>query len=270
MRYNNEGKSRETRGGKPVPTSPRGTSALQTVSENDIVFVNIEGVPELSSFDNLSADMQRLWDSASAAWRPAGVSASEAYAEAGTMAEFGKVACITAGVIRHREGETDPFFITSTYSGDSERDVLCGFAEMVGNFLSTPAQDHMLCGHGVLRAGIPFFAKRLIVNNIQLPSLFDKRRRRKVADSVIDTADYWAFTETTGRPAPAELLGRVLGLDVEQDDFDPRVAADLYHTSADMTPLIGRSERKALLYAQILRRFRGESVILPDRVISKK
>lgn len=270
MRYNNEGKSREGRGGKQAPASARGTSALQTVSENDIVFVNIEGVPELSSFDNLSADMQRLWDSASAAWRPAGVSAGEAYAEAGTMAEFGKVACITAGVIRHREGEQDPFFITSTYSGDSERDVLCGFAEMVGNFLSTPAQDHMLCGHGVLRAGIPFFARRLIVNNIQLPALFDRRGRRKVADSVIDTADYWAFTETPGGQAPAELLGRVLGLDVERDDFDPRVAADMYHASADMAPLIARSERKALLYAQILRRFRGEGVILPDRVIRKQ
>ena len=88
------------------------------------------------------------------------MTASEAYAEAGAMAEFGKVACITAGVIRHKEGETDPFFITSTYSGDSERDVLCGFAEMVGNFLSTPAQDHVLCGHGVLAADIPFFAGR--------------------------------------------------------------------------------------------------------------
>lgn len=268
MKYtNNDGKGRDTASDKGRDFSPRGAAAVFSAKPDDVVFINIEGVPELASTNDLSDTMRQLWESLP---HPAALSTDEAYRAMGLCAEFGKVACMTAGVIRSRAGETEPYFITSTYAADDERQVLCDFSEMIGNFFSTSPRSRFVCGHGIHASDVPFFAKRLIVNRLPLPALFDKHGRRWLDENVIDTADFWAMGNADAPATSAPLLASVLGIDVDPTDYDAIEAATLYHDDHDLRSLAQRSERKVLVAARIFRAMRGESPISGDHVIRKE
>lgn len=263
---NNDGKLRKPANDKAREFTPRGAAALLTVGTDDVVFVNVEAVPELSSPLYLSDTMRRMWD---ARPRPDAMSPEEAYAAMGHCAEFGRVACVTVGVIRARKDDEAPYFITSTYVSDDERRALCDFSEMINNFFIRQPQSHFVCGHDILRSQIPFFARRLIINRLPLPSLFDRQGRRKLAESVIDTADFWAMSDVASPRVPAPVLASALGIDVDPDDYDAPTATSLFHDEADLDAIARRSERKVFTSAQIFRSLRGESLILSDHFIRK-
>ena len=65
------------------------------------------------------------------------------------------------------------------------------------------------------------------------------------------------------------MLAEVFGLDCEDSDYDVTVANDIFYTDGDIDALKARSERKALLNAQLVLRFRGEGVIDPGHVVRK-
>ncbi len=265
--YNkNEGKAHKPAIERNRDIQPRGTAALLSVSADDVMFVNVEAVPELASTSYLSASMQRFWE---AMPRPDGVSPDEAYAAMGHCAEFGRVACVTVGVIRTRKPDDTPYFITSSYVSDDERSPLCDFAEVLDNFFSQQARGHFVCGHNILRSEIPFFARRLVINRLRLPALFDYHGRRKLADNVIDTADFWAMSDFASLRVDAPLLASVLGVDADPDDYDPARAAELFHQDNDLDAIARRSERKVFTSAQIFRSIRNESLILSDHFIRK-
>ena len=77
MKYtNNDGKGRDTASDKGRDFSPRGAAAVFSAKPDDVVFINIEGVPELASTNDLSDTMRQLWESLP---HPAALSTDEAY-----------------------------------------------------------------------------------------------------------------------------------------------------------------------------------------------
>lgn len=265
--YSNRGAEGDSR--PKTPFVPDGTTSLRGLSLEDVVFINVEGVPELNSFDNLTPEMQAFWDAASADLRTGGEAAEAVYSKAGDFAEFGKAACITAGVIRKRDDSEDPYFVTTSYVGDDERDILTQFSQMLDNFFAHTNSLHYLCGHAIWQKDVPFLAKRMLINGLPLPALFDSNGRRPLRAQLVDTAEFWTFSDHSAPRVTAPLLASVFGLNIESADFDPTEAARLFYQDGDPDALQQRSERKALLYAQLVLRFRGQGVIEPERVIRK-
>lgn len=266
--YNNKGADNDSR--SKTPFVPDGTASLRSLKIEDVVIINVEGVPELSDFDNLTYEMKTFWEAASTQWQTAGKTAQDVYPMAGEMAEFGKAACITAGVIRQRPDSESPYFVTMSYVGDDEREVLTKFSQMLDNFFSDNSSVHYLGGHGIWQRDVPFIAKRMLVNRLQLPALFDSNGRRPLRAQLVDTAESWTFSDHSAQRMPARLLASVFGLDAEAEDFDPAEAARLYYQEGDAEAIQQRSERKALLYAQLLLRFRGQELIDSTHVVRKE
>lgn len=246
-----------------------GTQAIKMVSDDDVIFVNVEGVPAVDNFDSLSDQMQSLWGCMASSVAAEGETPREAYAHAGSVAEFARVACISVGVIRYRAGEREPYFVTQTYEADVERDMLADFVQMVDNFIGQGSQIRFLCAHGIRRGALPFLAKRLIINDVELPIVFDPEGRKPVGYNIIDTADFWTMGDVNAKRVPTELMANVLGIDAQPEDYNDAEAAKLYKNYC-LEELIQRSERKLLVNAQIARRLRGYGVISPDHVIGKK
>lgn len=266
MKTNNRGADPDSR--QKTPFVPDGTASLRALSLDDVVFINVEGVPELSDFANLTTEMKAFWATTAATLDPDG-QPGDLYQRAGEVAEFGKAACITAGVIRKRDDDESPYFVTTSYVGHDERDVLTRFSQMMGNFLSDANGLHYLCGHGIWQRDVPFLAKRLLINRLPLPAIFDGNGRRPLRAQLVDTAEFWTFSDHAARRVPANLLAAVFGFDSEAEDFDPAEAARLFHEEDDIEALQRRSERKALLSAQLMLRFRGQGVIDPSHVVRK-
>ena len=70
---------------------------LSKLNLEHIVFLDIETVPEVQNFTDLSADKQELWTQKSQYQRKDEFTAEEFYPRAGIWAEFGKIICISVG-----------------------------------------------------------------------------------------------------------------------------------------------------------------------------
>lgn len=89
---------------------------IQNIPLERILFLDIETVPQASAWEELSETEQYLWDKKTKFQRKDEVSAEEFYERAGIMAEFGKIICITIGMVE----KNDTLKIKS-FSGHDEK-----------------------------------------------------------------------------------------------------------------------------------------------------
>ena len=78
----------------------------------NILFLDIETVPEVQDFNELDSEKKDLWDVKSKYQRKDEFTAEEFYPSAGIWAEFGKIICISVGYFTFK-GEQRNFRTTS-------------------------------------------------------------------------------------------------------------------------------------------------------------
>ena len=112
---------------------------------NNILFLDIETVPQHPSFDLVPNDWKELWTKkAEALLRNRELETVESiYSRAGIYAEFGKIICISCGVIMG-SGENKRIVIKSFY-GEEEKVILQDFSEMLRKWAVDP--NKFLCAH---------------------------------------------------------------------------------------------------------------------------
>ena len=96
------------------------------ISFDKILFIDIETVPAVADFCDLSAEMQELWEEKFSRLQKnipqkyAELSSAEGFKDsAGIYAEFGKIVCISVGFCHSRQGER--CFRARSFAGDDER-----------------------------------------------------------------------------------------------------------------------------------------------------
>ena len=112
---------------------------------NNILFLDIETVPQFSSYQELPEDWRQLWDTKSASLSKyhEGQTNESLYPRAGIYAEFGKVVCISCGVLQGHAGNRK--IILKSFWGDDEKQLLQQFNEMLNKW--TAGDLKFLCAH---------------------------------------------------------------------------------------------------------------------------
>ena len=101
---------------------------LANIKPEDILFLDIETVPAVSSFDLLDPAFQVLWDKKSKQFRGEDQGAAEVYERAGIYSEFGRIVCISVGLIK----EKNPYiFRVKSFFGENEKSILSEFCEFL-------------------------------------------------------------------------------------------------------------------------------------------
>ena len=161
---------------------------LSKLNLEHIVFLDIETVPEVQNFTDLSADKQELWTQKSQYQRKDEFTAEEFYPRAGIWAEFGKIICISVGYFTNINSERR-FRITSFY-GD-ERPLLLEFKTLIETHFSKP--KHLLYAHNGKEFDFPYIARRMIIHNVPLPvklNLFGKKPREVPHLDTLELCNY--------------------------------------------------------------------------------
>ena len=70
---------------------------LQKLNLEEILFLDIETVPEVAEYTDLEDYKKELWEQKSQYQRKDEFTAEEFYERAGIWAEFGKIICISVG-----------------------------------------------------------------------------------------------------------------------------------------------------------------------------
>jgi len=235
---------------------------LTNVKPEDILFLDIETVPAVASYNALDQAFQRLWDKKSKQFRTEEQTAAEVYDRAGIYAEFGKIICISVGLIK----EKDPFsFRLKSFFGDDEKALLTEFSEMLKKFSRN--RDVLLCAHNGKEFDYPYIARRMIINKIVIPEILDNAGKKPWEVKMLDTLDLWKFGDYKSYTS-LELLTSILGIASPKDDIDGSMVAGIYRDEHDLNRIVTYCEKDVLAVAQVLLRFMNLPEIGSEKIES--
>lgn len=226
---------------------------IQKIPIKNILFLDIETVPQIDTWDNLDSNTQYLWDKKTKSQRKEEIQASDFYEQrAGIMAEFGMIVCISIGMIDNNSGKLK----IKTFSGD-ERNLLISFCEL---FNSPRLNNIILCAHNGKEFDFPYIARRLLINGIQPPVPFQMFGKKPWEIPHIDTMELWKFGDWKSYVS-LELLAHIFGIPTPKDDIDGSMVADIYYKDGDIDRIIHYCEKDVLTLANVFRRMRQEDLL---------
>ena len=232
---------------------------IANINSDDILFVDIETVPSVSAFEEMSEPMQHLWEKKSKHFRDAQQTPSDVYERAGIYAEFGKIICISAGYL------TGSTFRLKSVFGDDEKTLLGEFGAMVAKW--EMRKDPYLCGHNVKEFDFPYVARRMIINRVKIPETLNSAGKKPWEVKHLDTMELWKFGDYKNFTSLA-LLAEILGIPTPKDDIDGSMVARVYWEEHDINRIAAYCEKDVLTTARVLMRFMGRETIADENVES--
>lgn len=152
----------------------------------DLIFIDIETVPQYSSFDQLSPVMKELWQAKHATLKAGDETAEDGFLKrAGIYAEFAKIVCISIGFFRQDKMAGKRIFRVKCISGDDEKQLLVDFTDLVSK--SFNAERYHFCGHNIREFDIPFICRRLLIHRLPLPDMLNASGKRPWEMLDVDT-----------------------------------------------------------------------------------
>ena len=178
---------------------------LENINPGDIMFLDIETVPVLSSFEMLDPAIQVLWEKKSANFRKDDQTAADVYERSGIYAEFGKIICISVGLLKDK----NPYgFRLKSFYGDDEKSILLEFSAMISKFSKN--RDALLCAHNGKEFDYPYIARRMIINGLVIPEILNNAGKKPWEIKLLDTMELWKFGDYKSYTS-LDLLSSILG-----------------------------------------------------------
>ena len=216
------------------------------VSIPEILFLDIETVPQEQEWQNVSLEMQELFAKKTAYQRKDEISPEEFYERAGIWAEFGKIVCISVGYFK-TTGDNRSFRTTSFY-GD-ERTLLIEFKNLLETHFNR--SHHILCAHNGKEFDFPYIARRMIILGVELPYKLNLFGKKPWEVPHLDTLDLWKFGDYKNYTS-LKLLTNVLGIPSPKEDIDGSQVYKVFYQDKDIDRIIQYCEKDTIAVAQIL------------------
>ena len=229
---------------------------LDKIKAESLLFIDIETVSGQDSFETLSPKLQELWEKKSNYFRSDEESAADVYQRAGIYAEFGKIVCISTGMIVQKDGVRK--FVAKSFYGDDERRLLEDFADMLTRFCAKPNRN--LCAHNGKEFDFPYIARRMLINGVKLPEVLDIAGKKPWEVQFLDTMELWKFGDYKHYTSLA-LLCEVFNIPTPKDDIDGSMVGEVYWNDKDIERIAIYCEKDILATAQLFLRYQGQELI---------
>ena len=226
---------------------------IQHIPLEKILFLDIETVPQAGNWEELHETDQYLWDKKTKMQRKEDFTAEDFYSErGGIMAEFGKIICISVGILEKSEK-----LMIKSFSGDDERKLLEEFGEI---FNHPKLHDVILCAHNGKEFDFPWIARRFLINGMQPPKPFQMFGKKPWEIPHLDTMELWKFGDYKSYIS-LELLAHVFGIPTPKDDIDGSMVSSIYYIEKDLFRIVQYCEKDVLTLANVFRRMRQENLL---------
>jgi len=235
---------------------------LQEINLQNILFLDIETVPEKEKFEELTIPQQELFEHKTAYKRKDEFSASAYYTNAGIWAEFGKIVCISVGYFSSQDKHRQ--FRLKSFIGE-EKELLIAFKNLLNNYFNK--NEHALCAHNGKEFDFPYIARRMIINQIELPNKLNLFGKKPWEVNHIDTLELWKFGDYKHYTS-LKLLTNILGIDSPKDDINGSEVATVYYKDKDIQRIAVYCEKDVLAIAQILLKFRLEPLLSKKEIVT--
>lgn len=226
---------------------------LDNLKLDKVIFIDIETVSQEATFSKLSNNWKALWEKKSSYLIKEQETAEELYNRAGIYAEFGKVICISIGIYREQH-EGKRIARIKTFYGKNEKDILNQFCDLFRErFQST---DYILCAHNGKEFDFPFLARRILINNIQLPYILDIAGRKPWEVQHLDTLQLWKFGDYKNYTSLA-LLCQLFNIESPKNDMDGSDVGRVFWEEGDLDRIVKYCQNDTLAVIQLILAYKG-------------
>ena len=224
-----------------------------------VLFLDIETVPMVSEYKLLPEPFKKFWDiKAERIKQEENDDPEKLFSRAGIYAEFGKIICISVGLIKNRE-----FRIKSFY-GDEEYELLKEFSEMLSKHYNP--RDNLLCAHNGKEFDYPFIARRMLINGLKLPEIINIAGKKPWEVAHLDTMELWKFGDYKNYTS-LDLLATVFGIKTPKEDIDGSMVAEVYYKEHNLERIVAYCQRDTLTVAQLMLCYQGKPKIKNEDIV---
>jgi DNA polymerase elongation subunit (family B) len=186
---------------------------------------------------------------------------SEMYHErAGIYAEFGKIICISCGVVVR--SETGFTFRLKSYYGDDEKKILQDFSEMLNR--STGIKS--LCAHNGKEFDFPYISRRLLIQGLPIPGILNLQGKKPWEVSHLDTMELWKFGDYKAYTS-LDLLAAVFDIPTPKDDISGADVGRVYWQEKNIERIKSYCEKDVITTCQVLLRMNGQNPFTQEQII---
>tara|TARA_R110002073_G_scaffold279026_1_gene443080 strand:+ start:358068 stop:358781 length:714 start_codon:yes stop_codon:yes gene_type:complete len=235
---------------------------LNKINIENILFLDIETVPEVETFAALSSEKQELFALKTQYQRKDEVTPEDFYDRAGIWAEFGKIVCISVGYFVSQNNERG--FRVKSFSGN-EIELLESFKLLLNGHFNHVNQ--LLCAHNGKEFDFPYIARRMIINRIELPAKLNLFGKKPWEVAHLDTLELWKFGDYKHYTS-LKLLTNILGIPSPKEDIDGSDVARVYYQENDLEKIVEYCERDTVAVAQLILRFNNLELLSADEIVS--
>ena len=237
---------------------------LDEIAIENILFLDIETVPQYKTYEEVPEKLKALWDKK--ALRLFGEESTlendEKYHRAGIYAEFGKIVCISVGIVS-TEKNGEKFARIKSFYGENEKELLEKFAHLLNTHYRRT--NVRLCAHNGKEFDFPFISRRMLLNKVRLPLILDTAGKKPWEVMHIDTLELWKFGDYKSYTS-LDLLATIFNIPTPKDDIDGSQVRAVYYEENDLQRIVTYCQKDVLTIIQLYLCYCLEEMIIEENV----
>jgi uncharacterized protein YprB with RNaseH-like and TPR domain len=231
----------------------------------DILFLDIETVGCSDDYNSLDDRLKVQWARKANFFKQRDDQHTDEtlfYERAGIYAEFGKV--IVIGIGRYTENENGElgFKVKSLY-GDDEKKLLQEFKAVVDKMDASTK----LCAHNGKEFDFPYLSRRMLVNEISLPSVLNLAGKKSWEVPHLDTMELWKFGDYKHYTS-LDLLAAIFNIPSSKGEIDGSQVNEVYYKEKNIKKIADYCQRDVIAVAQLYLKMKGLGIIPTQHIIS--
>lgn len=232
---------------------------LSHIDTSNILFLDIETVPQYPSYNEVPENFRKLWDHKAERIKRTETDTPELlYQRAGIYAEFGKIICISVGMFNK------DFFRIKSFVANDEKLLLTEFSRLLSqNYFRS---NSILCAHNGKEFDFPYIARRMLVNGIKLPPILDISGKKPWEVQHLDTMELWRFGDFKNYTS-LELLAYIFQIPTPKDDIKGSDVNHVYWHEKNLERIVQYCEKDVITIARLLLSYRGEPLFDDEMIV---
>ncbi|MBX2930960.1 MAG: ribonuclease H-like domain-containing protein [Chitinophagaceae bacterium] len=221
----------------------------------NLLLIDIETVPIVENYQQLSAEWQTLWWNKISKTIPTDTTPEKSWKmKAGILAEFGKIICISTAYFYEDSNRNQNLRVKSIY-GDDEVELLKEFIDLCNKMYKHNKQFYF-GGHNIKEFDIPYICRRLLINGISMPQYLWLHERKPWEVQMLDTLNWWKFGDNKNYIS-LHLLATVLQIPTSKDDIDGSKVQEVYYKEKNLPRIVAYCQKDVIVCANIILRYKG-------------
>jgi len=245
---------------------------IGTIDISNVLFLDIETVSAQKHYRELNDDFKYLWRiKCKQILRQYEEEVKEEEAatlysdRAGIYAEFGKIICISVGIVRRGKDKKLNVRLKS-FCPEDEILLLKAFAELLRQYYSDPSKC-FLCGHNIKEFDIPYICRRMVFHQLPFPNALQLTGKKPwETKHLLDTLELWKFGDRKNYTS-LKLLATLLGFPSPKDDIDGSDVGRVYWQEKDLERISLYCEKDVLATVQLFLRYKRMPLLEESQIM---